>query len=209
MSQSYWIVSLLTSSALPNRRFQFINEFGMQTNPFCRFGPQKIYKAVEKIMKWRETQIQPASPAPDAALPLISPQTQTESNSDSGSHIYDRGTSGDSSEVKSSPGGAGSATPRPSSKQALAHVLIVDDNEINVKVLSHAASQVRAPLTKMPDYGHLHAQNKLQLRYSPERPHRTGEIQIFQPSLRFRPDGHLNAGYGRPRLNQQDPRIRT
>ncbi|OQE80096.1 hypothetical protein PENNAL_c0048G11106 [Penicillium nalgiovense] len=100
------------------------------------FGPQKIYKAVEKIMKWRETQIQRASPAPDAALPLISPQTQTESNSDSGSHIYDRGTSGDSSEVMSSPGGAGSATPRPSSKQALAHVLIVDDNEINVKIMA-------------------------------------------------------------------------
>ncbi|CAG8230049.1 unnamed protein product [Penicillium nalgiovense] len=100
------------------------------------FGPQKIYKAVEKIMKWRETQIQPASPAPDAALPLISPQTQTESNSDPVSDIYDRGTSGDSSEVMSSPGGAGSATPRPFSKQALAHVLIVDDNEINVKIMA-------------------------------------------------------------------------
>ncbi|KAK4866153.1 hypothetical protein LT330_008494 [Penicillium expansum] len=100
------------------------------------FGPQKIYKAVEKIMKWREIQIQPASPVPGADFPLMPPQTPTESSSDSGSDLYDRGTSEYSNERAISPGGSNSSTPRPSSKQALAHVLIVDDNEINVKIMA-------------------------------------------------------------------------
>jgi signal transduction histidine kinase len=100
------------------------------------FGPQKIYKAVEKIMKWRESQVQPASPAPDATFSLVSPQTQTESSPGSGSDLYDKGTPADSNEAISSPGGSSSPTPRPSSKQALAHVLIVDDNEINVKIMA-------------------------------------------------------------------------
>ncbi|KAJ6190226.1 CheY-like superfamily [Penicillium mononematosum] len=100
------------------------------------FGPQNIYEAVEKIMKWREGQIQPVSPAPDATFSLVSPQTQTESSPDySGSDLYDRGKPADSNEAMSSPEGS-TAPPRPSSKQALAHVLIVDDNEINVKLLS-------------------------------------------------------------------------
>jgi hypothetical protein len=95
-------------------------------------------------MKWRESQVQPASPAPDATFSLVSPQTQTESSPGSGSDLYDKGTPADSNEAISSPGGSSSPTPRPSSKQALAHVLIVDDNEINVKVLSQAASEVRS-----------------------------------------------------------------
>lgn len=208
MFRSYWTASLSTLSVLLNRRLQLINIFGMKTNSFCRFGPQKIYKAVEKIMKWREIQI-PASPVPDADFPLISPRTEPETSSESGSALYYRGMSEHSNEGRSSPGGSSSSTPRPSSKQTVAHVLIVDDNEINVKVLPHATSHFRVPLTQMLDHGHFHAQNKLQLRHSPQRSCRTGEIQILQLPLRFRPDGHLNAGYGRPGLNDQNPRIRT
>ncbi|CAI7656301.1 unnamed protein product [Penicillium crustosum] len=100
------------------------------------FGPQKIYNAVEKIMKWREIQIQPAPPAPDAAIPPISLQTQTESNLDSGSDLNARGTSEYPNEAVSALGGSSSSTPRPPSKQAAAHVLIVDDNEINVKIMA-------------------------------------------------------------------------
>lgn len=142
MSRLYWTASLSTSFALPNRRLHFMNIFSTNANLLCRFGPQKIYKAVEKIMKWREIQIQPASLVPGADFPLMPPQTPTESSSDSGSDLYDRGTSEYSNERAISPGGSNSSTPRPSSKQALAHVLIVDDNEINVKVLSHAVSHV-------------------------------------------------------------------
>ncbi|OQE12899.1 hypothetical protein PENFLA_c060G06441 [Penicillium flavigenum] len=81
------------------------------------FGPQNIYEAVEKIMKWRDSQIQPASPAPDGAFSLVSPQTQTESSPDySGSDLYDRGTPADSNEAMSSP--EGSAAPPPTIQQA-------------------------------------------------------------------------------------------
>lgn len=97
-------------------------------------------------MKWREIQIQPASPAPDAAFPPMSPQTKIESSSDWGSDLDDRGTSEYPNQAVSSPGGSSSSTPRPSSKQAVAHVLIVDDNEINVKVLPHASPQIGALL---------------------------------------------------------------
>ncbi|KAJ6140869.1 CheY-like superfamily [Penicillium chrysogenum] len=80
--------------------------------PLCQHHPRctaHIYEAIEKsMMKWRDSQIHPASPAPDATFSLDQ-----------------------------------AALPRPSSKQALAHVLIVDDNEINVKVLSQAASHIR------------------------------------------------------------------
>lgn len=176
MFQSYWTAFPSTSSALPNRRLQSINLFGIKANSFCRFGPQKIYNAVEKIMKWREIQIQPVSPPPGATFPLMSLQTQTERSSDSGLDIYNRGTSGYPNEEMSSPGESSTSTPRPSGKQAVAHVLIVDDNEINVQVLSHALSHVREPLTQILDYGHFHAKNKLHLRHSPQRPCRTGEI---------------------------------
>lgn len=114
----------------------------MKTHLFCRFGPQKIYKAVEKIMKWREIQTKASSPAPEAAFQVMSPPIQRKISSDSDSDVCGRGTSEYSNEAMSSPGGSSSSTPRPSSKQALAHVLIVDDNEINVKVLSHVASEV-------------------------------------------------------------------
>lgn len=114
-------------------------------------------------MKWREIQIQPAPPAPDAAIPPISLQTQTESNLDSGSDLNARGTSEYPNEAVSALGGSSSSTPRPPSKQAAAHVLIVDDNEINVKVLSRASSQIGALLKHILDYGHFYAKNKLQL----------------------------------------------
>ncbi|KAF9249004.1 hypothetical protein DTO013E5_8159 [Penicillium roqueforti] len=100
------------------------------------FGPQKIYKAVEKIMKWREIQTKASSPAPEAAFQVMSPPIQRKISSDSDSDVCGRGTSEYSNEAMSSPGGSSSSTPRPSSKQALAHVLIVDDNEINVKIMS-------------------------------------------------------------------------
>jgi hypothetical protein len=35
---------------------------------------------------------------------------------------------------EASPTGSTTSTPKPSSRKSLAHVLIVDDNEINVKV---------------------------------------------------------------------------
>jgi hypothetical protein len=109
----------------------------MKTNPFCRFGPQKIYNAVETIMKWREIQIPTASPTPNAASSPV-PQIQTEHSSDSGSgsDIHEKEIPGPSNEFMSSSKQVNITTPRPASKQALAHVLIVDDNEINVKVLS-------------------------------------------------------------------------
>ncbi|KAJ5494652.1 CheY-like superfamily [Penicillium fimorum] len=103
------------------------------------FGPQKIYNAVERIMKWREIQIPLASPAPDSTDPtfsLMPPQEKTENSSDSGSGIYDSGISEYSHRVTSSSRGSNASTPRPSSQQALAHVLIVDDNEINVKIMA-------------------------------------------------------------------------
>ncbi|CAI7583557.1 unnamed protein product [Penicillium glandicola] len=102
------------------------------------FGPQKIYNAVEKIMKWREIQIPPPppSPAPDAGFSFMSPDTQTERSSDSRSDIYDEGMSEHSNEANNSSARSSTSTPRPSSKQALAHVLIVDDNEINVKIMA-------------------------------------------------------------------------
>ncbi|OQE37829.1 hypothetical protein PENCOP_c009G03672 [Penicillium coprophilum] len=98
------------------------------------FGPQKIYNAVETIMKWREIQIPPASSAPDPSL--MPPQATTGDSSDSGPGLYDRGISGYSHKATSSSGGSSTSTPRPSSKQAQAHVLIVDDNEINVKIMA-------------------------------------------------------------------------
>lgn len=93
-------------------------------------------------MKWRESQIQPTSPAPDATFSLVSPETQKESSPDSGSDLRGRGMPADLNEAMSSAGDPSSSAPRPSNKQALAHVLIVDDNEINVKVLSHTDPQV-------------------------------------------------------------------
>lgn len=97
----------------------------------------------------------------------MSPQTQTESSSDSRSDLHDRAASEYLNQAVSSPGGSSSSTPRPCSKQAAAHVLIVDDNEINVKVLSRASPQIGALLKQILDYGHFHAKNKLQLRDSP------------------------------------------
>ncbi|KAJ5185891.1 CheY-like superfamily [Penicillium cf. griseofulvum] len=102
------------------------------------FGPQKIYNAVETIMRWREIQIPTASPTPDTASWLMSPQIQSENSSDSGSgsDIHEKGISEHSSELMSSCKGLNTTTPRPPSNQALAHVLIVDDNEINVKIMA-------------------------------------------------------------------------
>ncbi|OQE06694.1 hypothetical protein PENVUL_c017G04439 [Penicillium vulpinum] len=100
------------------------------------FGPQKIYNAVEKIMKWREIQIPSVSCPPDSSSSSVSPQTPPESRSDPGPNTYLRGMSEYSNEAISSPGGSNASTPRQSSKQAMAHVLIVDDNEINVKIMA-------------------------------------------------------------------------
>jgi hypothetical protein len=91
-------------------------------------------------MKWRELQIAPPSPGigPDAALSLIAQKAEGAGSSDSVSTITAIEESGHSKEAITSSGRSSPSIPRqsqPSTKQGLAHVLIVDDNEINVKVI--------------------------------------------------------------------------
>ncbi|KAJ5761997.1 uncharacterized protein N7511_005379 [Penicillium nucicola] len=100
------------------------------------FGPQKIHGAVEKIMKWREAHEPPNSPilAPGATPVVLSPELERESYMEIGSGM-DANMSQKMAPA-TSPSGSTTSTPRPSSRKSFAHVLIVDDNEINVKILA-------------------------------------------------------------------------
>ncbi|KAJ5297889.1 hypothetical protein N7508_008138 [Penicillium antarcticum] len=101
------------------------------------FGPLKIHSAVEKVMKWREKQEPSSSPilAPGATPVVLSPEQEregyfnTRSSSDEKNIVHQTAPA-------TSPSGSTSSTPKPSSKKNLVHVLIVDDNEINVKILA-------------------------------------------------------------------------
>ncbi|KAJ5576440.1 CheY-like superfamily [Penicillium sp. DV-2018c] len=105
------------------------------------FGPQKIYDAVERIMNWRELQTAPSSPGigPEASSSLIARQAKAASSSESVSTITAAEDSGHSKEETTSSGIPGPSIPQSSqssTKEGLAHVLIVDDNEINLKIMA-------------------------------------------------------------------------
>lgn len=88
-------------------------------------------------MRWRETQmLASADLGRDTVSLLMSSPAETSSNSAQESQTNDTEVIEYPTEALDSSGGSSASTPQPSSKQALAHVLIVDDNEINVKVPS-------------------------------------------------------------------------
>jgi hypothetical protein len=86
-------------------------------------------------MKWREVQ-EPSSStilAPGSNPTILSPDGERESFIQTELLMNEKSVSQQSVQTIS-PSGSTTSTPRPSSRKSLAHVLIVDDNEINVKV---------------------------------------------------------------------------
>lgn len=107
----------------------------LQANYFDRFGPQKVNNAVERFTRWREETL----PADSLAFPDVTPSacfqsTENTLTSDAVSATGRAISPDTSSETMSSSGSLIAPTSRPSNKQTLAHVLIVDDNDINLKV---------------------------------------------------------------------------
>jgi hypothetical protein len=86
-------------------------------------------------MKWREVQEPHTSPilAPGATPAILSPGQEREKDTNPMSDMDEKRLSQQTVEAASQPGSA-TSTPKPSSRKSLAHVLIVDDNEINVTV---------------------------------------------------------------------------
>jgi hypothetical protein len=125
-----------TSFKYLSRKFSLVlAEQNVHTNCLCSFGPQKIHNAAEKIMKWREVQEPHSSPilAPGATPAILSPGREREKDTNPMSGMDEKRLSQQTVEA-ASPSGSAISTPKPSSRKSLAHVLIVDDNEINVKV---------------------------------------------------------------------------
>jgi hypothetical protein len=85
-------------------------------------------------MKWREVQDPPSSPvlAPGPTPANLSPDREREKDTNPMPDTDEKRLSQQTVEA-TSPGSA-TSTPKPSSRNSLAHVLIVDDNDINVKV---------------------------------------------------------------------------
>jgi len=165
-----------------------------------RFGPQKLHQAAQKILKLHAEQ--PAAlttSMPDIPPTELSAQSVPKMDPTSAPLNGNDEPQATMSEVTSP-----TTLPLRPTNQQPAHVLIVDDNEINLKVsyciLSWAEiksftgpiSCSRHVLTSLTDHGSIHAETRLQLRHSIERAHCIGEIFNLQPKVRR----HSN-GYGR------------
>jgi hypothetical protein len=70
----------------------------------------------------------------DSTLPAISPLTKIDNPSNIVPDVNRLESAASEPDTMSSVGDSTAPTPRPSKKQASAHVLIVDDNDINLKV---------------------------------------------------------------------------
>ncbi|CAG7921549.1 unnamed protein product [Penicillium olsonii] len=94
-------------------------------------GPHKVLSAVERIMHLREQRLLAVSDTPDLTPPALS--TDKKSPSDSVLDIDEPPAVTPVPPLKSM---ELASTPPPFRKQAVAHVLIVDDNDINLKIMA-------------------------------------------------------------------------
>lgn len=155
---------------------------------FDRFGPQKIRWVAQKILELHAEQ---ATTLANGPMPGVSPTAiceQTVSKMDPpptpvNDNDEPRGNMPEVIKPIMLPF-------RPANQQQASHVLIVDDNEINLKVSysifvpnrnsafilpQHHALNMFSPLT-ISDYDGIHAKARLQLRHSVQWTHCIGEI---------------------------------
>ncbi|KAJ5353154.1 hypothetical protein N7452_002128 [Penicillium brevicompactum] len=100
------------------------------------FGPHKVYHAVERFVTWREETFQAVPVAFPDVTPLACPLTEDALPSDAALDHVEGTLPAASLDTTGSSGDLIASTPHAPTKQSLAHVLIVDDNDINLKIMA-------------------------------------------------------------------------